>query len=212
MRKIFLFVFILSIYILLNSKLFPVFTEKIDLGLRNDEIAITFVNSNLLISRKVISDLLLLNDEKEKDLSRFDINILNLISINKYLNIKNLKYNNKYLLEKNLNIDEVYYNVEDNILSIKYKDTTFCIYINTNDEIQNTRMCNFLYLYNNNYKNIDIDENLDIIFLNEKSSIPIYFLEDIYSKWIDVYTIKDKEYITIKVGYEDYNMFIIPNE
>ena len=109
-------------------------------------------------------------------------------------------------------IDDVYYKINNNLIRLKYNNYNFCIYNNQNDNISNTYGCNFLYLYNTkNIDEIDADENIDIIFFNEDTNIPTYFLEDIYSKWIDIYRLKEDELVVLKLDNEDYQILVIPN-
>ena len=65
---------------------------------------------------------------------------------------------------------------------------------------------------NNNITEELLNEvNIDIIFFNEDTNIPTYFLEDIYSKWIDIYRLKEDELVVLKLDNEDYQILVIPN-
>lgn len=213
MKKIIILLAVCSIYILLNSKSLSTFIEKETMDIDAEEIAITFIDSNLLVSSKKGNNLLLLDNKSNSDyLSKFNLSTLDLTMINESPFV-NFKYNNKYLLTSYLKINDVDYRINNSIISIKYADTTFCIYIDESSTDSNTRMCNFLYLYNtNNIKTINVDDMVDIIFLSDKSFVPIHFLEDVYSKWVDIYTFNKDEIVTIKISSNDYNVITIPNE
>lgn len=204
MKNALLFILFLSIYIFLNTMI--VYSkESINLNLSKSELAITFVDDNILVTNTE-NTLILLNDVS-KSISKFgNVNILNANNTN-----KNFNYNKEYFLMKEQLIDNVLYKISENLIKIKYHDYSFCIYNKKKDNISNINDCNFLYLYDTkNINNIDIDEKLDIIFFNEKVNIPEYFIEDLYSKWIDIYKLKTQEYVVLKLEKEDYKIIVIP--
>lgn len=205
MKKIIMLLVLILIYITFNN-LVVYSKEKIDLNLINEEIAIVFINNNILVSNK--SNTLLLFNEIGDDINKF--NKIDVININ---NVSiNIEYEKCYNIKDIDIIDDVYYKINNNLIRLKYNNYNFCIYNNQNDNISNTYGCNFLYLYNTkNIDEIDADENIDIIFFNEDTNIPTYFLEDIYSKWIDIYRLKEDELVVLKLDNEDYQILVIPN-
>ncbi len=211
MKKSYIYISMFLIYIFLNINIFAVSTQKIDFELKSNEIALTFVDDNLLISNNYSNDFLILN-KKGYDLSKFKTNNLGIILLDENTSV-DIEYENKYVLSNDLNVNNVNYNVDNNIVSLKYKDILFCIYIDQTAVVNNSKNCNFLYLYNtSDVKHINVNEKLDIIFLNENASIPNYFLEDIYSKWVDIYDINKNNYLTLKLDDKEYTMLIIPND
>lgn len=198
MKKVIFLIFLIIIYALLNNVI--AYKSSSALKLDENEISITFVDKNIMITNNVNTFVLLNNSS---DINKYDVT--NLIKLN---NI-NISIKNTYLLNKKIVIDDVIYNINNNLIEIKYSDNTFCIY---NDYITNNIIrCNFLYLYNiNNIENIDIDENTNVIFFDENIDIPAHFLEDIYSKWIDVYKL-NTDYVILKLSNEDYQILVMPN-
>ena len=151
--------------------------------------------------------LLLLNNIDNRVEKFSDLNVININNIP-----MNFNYKNTYIIKNTGMIDNILYKLEQNLIKIKSKDYTFCIYNNVNSNISNTYGCNFLYLFNT--KDIDIietDEDIDIIFFNEKLQIPTYFLEDIYSKWIDIYKLNETDIVVLKIIEDDYQILVIPN-
>lgn len=178
--------------------------ETIDLNLSKEEIAIIFVDGNILVSNKK-NTLFLLNNPDE-DIYKFgNIDIVNVNNIEKIID-----YKNEYILRKSLIIDDVLYEFNGSIVKIKYNEHTFCIYNKKISDVTNIYGCNFLYLFNTtNVDNIDVDENVDIIFFNKNVEIPEYFIEDLYSKWIDIYKLNIDEYVVLKINKDDYKIIVI---
>jgi len=207
MRRIFILLFLCLLYITFNISI-TYSKEYIDLNLKEDEIAITFIEDNILVSGG--TDLFIGLKENNKLVTKFssDIDVLN---IN---NVKiDFRYKKQYYLEDFFELDNIKYSGNSNLIKIKKDDYLFCIYNNPSDSSINIHGCNFLYLFNTeNIKSITTDENIDIIFFNEDAKIPTYFIEDIYSKWIDIYKLKESEFVSIKILKEDYQILVIPNE
>lgn len=189
MKKICVLIILIMLYITFSNII--VNGEEINLNLSKDEIAITFVNYDLLITNTENNFISLTN--KSKDIKLFG------------------KYNNININSiKDTNIDFINYKKEDNITRIKYKDYTFCIYNKDTKDISNIYNCNFLYLFDTlNINSIDVD-NIDVIFFDENAKIPDYFIEDLYSKWIDIYKLNSLEYVVLKINSEDYKIIVIP--
>ena len=180
MKKICVLIILIMLYITFSNII--VNGEEINLNLSKDEIAITFVNYDLLIT----------NTEN---------NFISLTNKSNDINLNSIK---------DTNIDFINYKKEDNITRIKYKDYTFCIYNKDTKDISNVYNCNFLYLFDTlNINSIDVD-NIDVIFFDENAKIPDYFIEDLYSKWIDIYKLNSLEYVVLKINSEDYKIIVIP--
>ena len=203
MKKIILFITVSLLYILFNN--ITVY-GKINLNLKKNEIAIIFIQDNIMVSNTT-NTLLLLNNIDNRVEKFSDLNVININNIPMIFN-----YKNTYIIKNTSMIDNILYKLEQNLIKIKSNDYTFCIYNNVNSNISNTYGCNFLYLFNT--KDIDIietDEDIDIIFFNEKLQIPTYFLEDIYSKWIDIYKLNETDIVVLKIIEDDYQILVIPN-
>lgn len=206
MKKIILLLIIIGIYITFN-RMIVYGEENIDLNLKNNEISITFVHDNILVTNNKNTFLILsdVNDDIKK-FGKFDIININNVNID-------LDYNIHHKLNTSLLIDNIRYEIKYNLIKIIYNDNTFCIYNNQNINIDNIASCNFLYLFNTkDINNIEVNEFMDIIFFNEKANMPTYFLEDIYSKWIDIYRLKDNEFVSLIINDEDYRIIVIPDE
>ena len=185
MKKIILFITVSLLYILFNN--ITVY-GKINLNLKKNEIAIIFIQDNIMVSNTT-NTLLLLNNTDNRVEKFSDLNVININNIP-----MNFNYKNTYIIKNTSMIDNILYKLEQNL------------------NISNTYGCNFLYLFNT--KDIDIietDEDIDIIFFNEKLQIPTYFLEDIYSKWIDIYKLNETDIVVLKIIEDDYQILVIPN-
>ena len=127
MKKIILFITVSLLYILFNN--ITVY-GKINLNLKKNEIAIIFIQDNIIDNRV----------EKFSDLNVININNIPM----------NFNYKNTYIIKNTSMIDNILYKLEQNLIKIKSNDYTFCIYNNVNSNISNTYGCNFLYLFNTN--------------------------------------------------------------
>lgn len=199
MKKLIFLILLIVFYTSLNSVI--AYKDDDVLKLDEKEISITFIDKNIMITNEVNTFILL------KDLIDIDkYDIVNLIKLNNSIKIP---IKNTYLLNKEYIVDGITYNINNNLIEIKYLDNTFCIY---KDYVtNNTIRCDFLYLYSvNNIENVDIDEDTSVIFFDKNMDISAHFLEDIYSKWIDIYRL-NKDYVILKISNEDYQVLVMPN-
>ncbi len=182
-----------KIIILVFMFFFSIFLSIITVYSKDEkEVSITFVDKNLLIKNKK-STFLILSDLINKG----NVEYTNIIMANKKNN----------LLNKKLMIDDIKYKEEKSNIKIYYKDYSFCIYRSVVNEIIN---CNFVYLYDKtNINGIELDEKIDVIFL--EGDIPIKLEEEIYSKWIDIYTLKTEEKIILKLYDNNYQILATSN-
>lgn len=195
MKRFLILIVLITIYIVFNIVVVHS-KEK-----NNKAITLTFTDNNILVTNRQNTIILLDNVYENKN------SINNVISINNV--VKNFKYDKEYLLNGKILIDDVFYS-NNNIMKVSYNDSNFCIY---NNEAINTNFCNFLYIFDiKNINNIKIDENINVIFINEDLSIPTYFLEEVYSKWIDIYRFNNNSRTVLKLSDEDYQILVIPNK
>ena len=198
MKKLLIFVFAIIIYIVVNN-IIVYGEESINLKLYKDEIAITFIDGNVLVTNN--ENTLILLNKTSNIVERFGkINVININNVD-----INFKYNKLYD-KSNILIDDISYEINNEYIIVKYNNYSFVININGNGLVTS----NFVYLYNtNNLDNIVISEYTDLIFIDENISIPTNFIEEIYSKWIDIYRLKN-EFTILKINNEDFKITVIP--
>lgn len=199
MKKILILIVFVFIYVIINSVV-VYGKENIDLKLYKNEIAITFIDKNILVTNNE-NTLILLNNTSNI-VERFgNINVINVNNID-----INFKYNKIYD-KSDILIDNISYEINKEYIIIKYNKYSFLINLNNNGLIES----NFIYLYNNNnLKDIIISEYTDLIFVDEKINIPTSLIEDVYSKWIDIYRLKEREFTVLKINNEDFKVTVIP--
>lgn len=199
MKKILILIVFVFIYVIINSVV-VYGKENIDLKLYKNEIAITFIDKNILVTNNE-NTLILLNNTSNI-VERFgNINVINVNNID-----INFKYNKIYD-KSDILIDNISYEINKEYIKIKYNKYSFLINLNNNGLIES----NFIYLYNNNnLKDIIISEYTDLIFVDEKINIPTSLIEDVYSKWIDIYRLKEREFTVLKINNEDFKVTVIP--
>lgn len=99
-------------------------------------------------------------------------------------------------------IDGVNIDVDDYV-SINMMDKSFCLY---NDKVSNGvdySECNYIYIINNSRKvYFKLNDDMNAIFYNEYSKFSNRFLEEMFSSWIDTYTVNSKEFIVIDFNYD----------
>lgn len=205
MRKIILlalFVFGLGFYLLTTKA-----TKYIDLKL-NDEIGIVFVNkSMILVLGDKKSSLLVLNDnESIENLSKFKYDNLDVLMLSD--NNININYDNKIIIDKKYTLGNVDYKMDDGLLYITSLNTNTCIYMG---EAENISDCDFVYFYDTDVKNLPLSNYQELFFYYYKNPLSNRFLERANEKLIDIYQIRDDEIAVIKIGEEDYDFIVIPN-
>ena len=119
MKKIILFITVSLLYILFNN--ITVY-GKINLNLKKNEIAIIFIQDNIMVSNTT-NTLLLLNNIDNRVEKFSDLNVININNIP-----MNFNYKNTYIIKNTSMIDNILYKLEQNLIKIKSKDYTFCIY------------------------------------------------------------------------------------
>lgn len=209
MRKMILIMLIVIVECCyLSNRIVPVFIEKIDLKLKQNEIAIVNLyfnkNKGMLIKTNDTNILLLLDlNDKNKLLSNlddFNIKVDYLLSYYNY----DIPCHYKKILNNKLEIKEIgIYSNNDNII-INYQNHNFCI---LNDSyIDNFNKCHYIY-WDNPSDEIETNYEPELILyqkLNEE------FLEKTYDKWIDTYYVDPTYYTILKLNSSSYNVINIP--
>ena len=99
-------------------------------------------------------------------------------------------------------IDSVSIDIDDYV-SINMMDKSFCLY---NDKVSSDAdysECNYIYIINNSRKvYFKLNDDMNAIFYNEYSKFSNRFLEELFSSWIDTYTVNSKEFIVIDFNYD----------
>ena len=178
-----------------------------DISLENNETIISFIiedNINALYIRNKNDKTLIIlnyNNEKiiEKDLKIYDINKIN-----------NL-YNIKPVVLNIYGMDSKYLKTNNNLITLSLNNNNFCIYNYEYQIDKYNNNCKFIYVINYN-PNITENNltNSQVIFQNYNRLLPTIIQEDIYDKWIDLYTINKEEYALLKIYDDNYQMLIIP--
>jgi hypothetical protein len=212
-------IILIFLIILLNVKnnAQPVFSEKINININEDEIGITFIydkiNKMLLISDNKINILLILEYKNNKIINiykYFNINKLDYIMSKNNIDI-NIKYKNKIILYEDIKIKKILLNPTKYGININYDNHLFNII--DGKKIDNKTIINgkFIYIYNfNKNKYIHLNNNIEVLFYNQGEFFSNRFLEHIYSMWLDTYMIQPHEYTTLKLGKNNFNMITIP--
>lgn len=179
---------VLLIYSKVSSK------EKINLSLKNDEMAIVILNNNLsksiLLLKNDISILYILDYHNDPNLLadayKFSDDIDYIYMNDNY----DIAFKNKKIIENSI-IEDIY--LAKN--KITYHDYSFCI--------NNTGICDFTYLFNNSITNID---GLKTLIYNK--NVDSSLLDKIEDDWLDTYKISKDNYIIIfiKNDYEITNL------
>ncbi|MDD3340746.1 MAG: hypothetical protein PHN72_00890 [Bacilli bacterium] len=197
---IILFLFLFSV-VVFKQKVDTTFIEKIDLGLKKNEIGIIFIptkdNEYLLLKKDQHSILLPL---EEKNGNKGDI----LEKINQdqieYSYSSEIKGKIKASLEIPLEVDNIYIEKKEDNIIIKLEDQNFCIYKEGSLET-----CNYVYFR----KDIHLPENnIKLAFYKEGSHEILE--KELYDKWIDSYPIKIEELTIMKFHDSTYNVIRIP--
>ena len=95
-------------------------------------------------------------------------------------------------------------NIEvDDYVSINMMDKSFCLY---NDKVSSDAdysECNYIYIINNSRKvYFKLNDDMNAVLYNEYSKFSNRFLEEMFSSWIDTYTVNSKEFIVIDFNYD----------
>ena len=156
------------------------------------------IDNNSLVILKDNDDISLLIKESDK----FSLFVIE-GNTNRYKyftkDVDNILYMDKV---DNMVIDGVNIDVDDYV-SINMMDKSFCLY---NDKVSSDADysdCNYIYIINNSRKvYFKLNDDMNAIFYNEYSKFSNRFLEEMFSSWVDTYTVNSKEFIVIDFNYD----------
>lgn len=171
--------------------------------------SIIFINDKLdhylLIKYQDKYDLIIVSPTKS-DLSKVKKITTKIDKIYLYQNqIVDISYNKKYLLNKNQIIDNIEY--QNQILTININNQKFCLYKRSSSTVS----CNFVYIEDNNKDIfIKLNEKIDVLFFHHQKHFSNLFIEEIYSNWLDTYSLTDNNYtiLTLQDTYAIFNIKI----
>lgn len=163
------------------------------------------LNHYLLIKYQDKYDLIIVSPTKS-DLSKVKKITTKIDKIYLYQNqIVDISYNKKYLLNKNQIIDNIEY--QNQILTININNQKFCLYKRSSSTVS----CNFVYIEDNNKDIfIKLNDKIDILFFHLQKHFSNLFIEEIYSNWLDTYSLTDNNYtiLTLQDTYAIFNIKI----
>lgn len=171
--------------------------------------SIIFINDKLdhylLIKYQDKYDLIIVSTTKS-DLSKVKKITTKIDKIYLYQNqIVDISYNKKYLLNKNQIIDNIEY--QNQILTININNQKFCLYKRSSSTVS----CNFVYIEDNNKDIfIKLNDKIDVLFFHLQKHFSNLFIEEIYSNWLDTYSLTDNNYtiLTLQDTYAIFNIKI----
>ena len=171
--------------------------------------SIVFINDKLdhylLIKYQDKYDLIIVSPTKS-DLSKVKKITTKIDKIYLYQNqIVDISYNKKYLLNKNQIIDNIEY--QNQILTISINNQKFCLYKRSSSTVS----CNFVYIEDNNKDIfIKLNDKIDVLFFHLQKHFSNLFIEEIYSNWLDTYSLTDNNYtiLTLQDTYAIFNIKI----
>lgn len=207
LKRIFIIIILIIIYVfIIKIKTKDVFLSKVDLNLRENEVAIVLYNDDMstyfYIVDNGINNLFLFEPLKDKKVNEFlsAFHISKLDNLFSYSESKLNSINKFSLYDKNKINNIEYYNFK-----IKIFDYTFCTYQeNINNNIDD---CTFIY-FNAIDKSINLSNSNKVVIY--KDSMPDNFKEMLYTKWIDIYELSSENYTVIKIVEDNYNIINIP--
>lgn len=171
--------------------------------------SIIFINDKLdhylLIKYQDKYDLIIVSPTKS-DLSKVKKITTKIDKIYLYQNqIVDISYNKKYLLNNNQIIDNIEY--QNQILTININNQKFCLCKRSSSTVS----CNFVYIEDNNKDIfIKLNEKIDVLFFHHQKHFSNLFIEEIYSNWLDTYSLTDNNYtiLTLQDTYAIFNIKI----
>lgn len=171
--------------------------------------SIIFINDKLdhylLIKYQDKYDLIIVSPTKS-DLSKVKKITTKIDKIYLYQNqIVDISYNKKYLLNNNQIIDNIEY--QNQILTISINNQKFCLYKHSSSTVS----CNFVYIEDNNKDIfIKLNDKIDVLFFHLQKHFSNLFIEEIYSNWLDTYSLTDNNYtiLTLQDTYAIFNIKI----
>ena len=163
------------------------------------------LNHYLLIKYQDKYDLIIVSTTKS-DLSKVKKITTKIDKIYLYQNqIVDISYNKKYLLNNNQIIDNIEY--QNQILTININNQKFCLYKRSSSTVS----CNFVYIEDNNKDIfIKLNDKIDVLFFHLQKHFSNLFIEEIYSNWLDTYSLTDNNYtiLTLQDTYAIFNIKI----
>jgi len=124
-----------------------------------------------------------------------------------------LESNIKLKLEDDYIIDNIFLYKNDSVISVTYNDQKLCIYENTEKQNVYANNCKFVYILNNDTNiKVKVSDITNVVFYHNKENLSHQMLEDLYSKWIDSYLIKEGSYFTLKLYQNEYDVVDIFTE
>ena len=163
------------------------------------------LNHYLLIKYQDKYDLIIVSPTKS-DLSKVKKITTKIDKIYLYQNqIVDISYNKKYLLNNNQIIDNIEY--QNQILTININNQKFCLYKHSSSTVS----CNFVYIEDNNKDIfIKLNDKIDVLFFHLQKHFSNLFIEEIYSNWLDTYSLTDNNYtiLTLQDTYAIFNIKI----
>ncbi len=192
MKKLYLFIFLLFFNIgILYVRIFSNKLKKIDLNLKDDEIAIIILS--LETSKSLLIDIqesFLLYTFSYYDDSNLEQNISLFTDKLDYI-FMNEEYPLRYPYKNVIDGLAVIQNIQLEPNRIHYNNKTFCI--------NETKECNFVYLTEEK----EFDDDMEVIFYDDKLSDS--YIETLHEKWTDVYKVTSNSY-TIFILNDDYEV------
>ncbi len=205
MKKYFIIIILIILNILVYmDKTILSSSSKINLDLKEEEIALSIISldnsKSILINKKDLFVLEYIDSlNLEKVINLYGVNILrNLIQNNN--DLINIKSYNKQTLNNKIMIDNITFEVNDNIKIINYKNYNFCIYKSGTNK--NLSICNFIYFLD--MDNINFSDEVLAVFFDK--NIKENKIEKYYDKWVDSYILNDKTFYTLKFLNNDYEV------
>lgn len=202
MKKCVIILFLLLFSVcLFKHKVDSAFIEKIDLGLKKDEIGIVFIptkNSEYLLLKKNKHSILIPLEEKDHQGNKV-LKMVNQDTI-EYSYSTFIKGEHEVSLEVPLEIENIHIEKKDHNIHILLENQNFCIY-----EEGSLEGCDYVYFR----KDIRLPENkIQLAFYRE--GVHENLEKELYDKWIDSYPIKQEELTIVKFHDNSYNVIRIP--
>lgn len=192
MKKLYLiFLLVILNFGLFYVRIFSNQLKKIDLKLKDDELAIIILSldasKSILLHKTNLFSLYTFSYIDDKDLEQN----VSLFTDNVDYVFMSEEYPLSYPFKSVLDGVVVLQGIQIEPSRVHFRNKTFCI-----NEIDS---CDYIYLT----KEIELPENVDAIFYDE--SLPTSYIESLHQKWLDVYKVTNKSY-TILVLNDDYEV------
>lgn len=203
MRKIIIiFVLIFIDIILYFDKNSLCFVNKIDLNLKEKELAVSFIfkngNSFVLIDN---TDLIVIKDSGSEILDILDLYDIDTLNNVVFLDKTNdtIKSYDKHKLIDNITINNIEIIKKNNIVFLKAYEHNLCIY--SKGENKGLEKCNYVFFAS--YDDVNIPEKVTALFFTDEN-----LTRKFYDSWFDLYTVDEKNISILKLSPNDYNVTI----